>query len=128
MLSLYPSNPADACTEGVWRLVCISRTAETDTSCTLAMNTPLEWNLEQTLSAVRAAVTKWCRTYEEGMELYAFTDQDLNIGDVAGYMATDRDLRACLREQKVYDVRELVVSVFQDAGVWHYDTLLCAHG
>lgn len=73
------------------------------------------------LDAMRYAVTDWCKTTDVGRSIYAYAGTDMNIGDLAGHIEQDQDLRHRLRTRGV----EVVSLEGVDLGeAIEYDTTL----
>jgi len=73
------------------------------------------------LDAVIKGCTKWRDNFEKGRDMWEYSGQEFNLGDMG--VSMDEDLRNCLKEFGIEDI-EINVHPQDESTCWFYDTVL----
>lgn len=75
------------------------------------------------LEQLRKAITEWVKTTKDGKEAWEASSEDFNVGDLVDHTMCESFLDIL---QGKYGIRDLhiVTNSQDDAGNWHYDTVL----
>ena len=75
------------------------------------------------LDAVKRAVTFWINHSPKGKELWVYSVEDLNIGDLSSYLG-DKQLILALNAEGIFNFDVSIVSEGECSSTWNYDTVL----
>ncbi len=76
------------------------------------------------LHPLRAALTEWAKTTDEGREEWENSSSDFNVSDLSNACYEDEPLKGILAKHGITDLQVEVYSDSDYPGNWTYDTVL----